>query len=80
MIKQTKFYGKLYRSKEVFEVEVKLTLLDREYDAFQMINDVKIYILMSKVHTGSGASNKVGDVLQKAHDLQNMYFLALHMC
>jgi tetratricopeptide repeat protein 21B len=36
-----------------------------------MINDVKTYLLLARVHTGAGTHTKVADVLQKAHDLQN---------
>ncbi len=45
------------------------------YDYAMMINDVKIYMLIAKVHMGAGTHNKAAEALQKAHDLQNKYTL-----
>jgi tetratricopeptide repeat protein 21B len=71
-------YTKLKRFEQAEKV-LKDTLGEQKenYDYLTMINDVKIYMLMAKVHMGAGAHTKAADALQKAHDLQNRYSLTL---
>lgn len=49
---------------------VSCNSLDGQQDITLAVSDVKIYTLMAKVHTGSGASAKAVDALHKARDLQ----------